>query len=562
MQAFANFSDSLLSGALLICLSLALGSFPWAFFALPSWEGRSGERSLRRCVGLLAVGASGLALCQTAALALKFIVVSGFLDAEAFGRFSATLQFRAGSARIVLAVLLAAAAWRLRREPRSRRRWAAVAALAAALAVSGAWLVHGVGRPEGRIPLMALTVLHQVGAAIWVGGVIQLAALWRLARRTPDMDATWAQLVRRFSRVAVVALVVLVAAALPLAWLYVGSWGGLIGTGYGSLIVTKIGLMVAALVLGALNFAAGRGAGGSGALRTRVPYLVEAEALLLGVLLFTAATVSTQPPAIDVLETRAAWGEVVDVFRPKWPTLRTPSIATMATDSSDVYAVIGGERTAAAYTWSNFSHNVAGLLLFCLCLAAFAAWSGRGQWARHWPLGFVGLGIFIFLRTSADSNTWPFGPVPFWSNTLGDAEVLQHRLGALLPVALGIMEWRARMASERGRRRLAYVFPILACAGGVLLLTHSHAAFEGKSDFLVQVTHTAMGALAVVLACARLLELRLPPPASRVAGLVSILAMLLIALVLIFYREANVEVPVDGSVGVPSQALETPDGTG
>jgi putative copper resistance protein D len=302
-----------------------------------------------------------------------------------------------------------------------------------------------------------------------------------------------------------------------------------------------------------LNFAAGRTAGGRGALRTRVPFVAEAEALLLGVLLLTAATISTQPPAIDVLETRATWSELVDVFRPKWPTLRTPSIATMATDSSDAFAVAGGERTAAAYAWSNFSHNVAGLLLLCLCLVALAAWSERVPWARHWPLGLLGLGLFVFLRTSADSNTWPFGPVPFWSTALGDAEVLQHRLGALLPVALGVMEWRAGIGVERGCRRLAYVFPLLACAGGVLLLTHSHAAFEGKSDFLVQVTHTTMGALAVVLACARLLALRLPPPASRVAGLVSILAMLPIALVLVFYREANVEVPVEGGVPVPVQ---------
>ena len=78
--------------------------------------------------------------------------------------------------------------------------------------------------------------------------------------------------------------------------------------------------------------------------------------------------------------------------------------------------------------------------------------------------------------------------------------------------------------------------------------------FEPKSSFLVQVTHTTMGALAVLMACARLLELRLTPPAARVAGLVSILAMLLIALVLVFYREANVVVPADGGVAPRSLA--------
>jgi hypothetical protein len=52
-----------------------------------------------------------------------------------------------------------------------------------------------------------------------------------------------------------------------------------------------------------------------------------------------------------------------------------------------------------------------------------------------------------------------------------------------------------------------------------------------------------MGALAVLLACGRWLELRSGPTAGRVAGAGASVAMLLIALVLIFYREANVQVP-------------------
>ena len=86
---------------------------------------------------------------------------------------------------------------------------------------------------------------------------------------------------------------------------------------------------------------------------------------------------------------------------------------------------------------------------------------------------------------------------------------------------------------------LPYVLPVLAGAGGVLLLTHSHTAFQSKASFLVQVTHSTMGALAALLAAARWLELRLTPPASRWAGVAASLAMVGIALVLVFYREAN-----------------------
>jgi hypothetical protein len=88
------------------------------------------------------------------------------------------------------------------------------------------------------------------------------------------------------------------------------------------------------------------------------------------------------------------------------------------------------------------------------------------------------------------------------------------------------------------------VLPVLAAAGGVLLLTHSHAGtFQTKASFLVDVTHSTMGSLAALLAAARWLELRLSPPSSRWAGVAVSVAMLGIALILVFYREANVVIP-------------------
>ena len=79
---------------------------------------------------------------------------------------------------------------------------------------------YALGRPESRAVLVALTVTHQLGAAIWIGGLVQLAALWRLARRDPDLDAAWPELVRR-SGLATAAVVVLVLSAIPLTWSYV-----------------------------------------------------------------------------------------------------------------------------------------------------------------------------------------------------------------------------------------------------------------------------------------------------------------------------------------------------
>jgi hypothetical protein len=57
--------------------------------------------------------------------------------------------------------------------------------------------------------------------------------------------------------------------------------------------------------------------------------------------------------------------------------------------TADPYAAVGGQRTHAAYSWSNFSHNVAGLVLLAMSLLALAASRPGLRWARHWPLGIA-----------------------------------------------------------------------------------------------------------------------------------------------------------------------------
>lgn len=543
MQAFADFADNLLGGALLVALSLCLGSVAWGLVVVRPWQRENGDPLLARCTAILTVGAAALALLQATSLALKALVIRGSLEAALGSGLGSVPVFRAAMARVLVAALLALASWVLRRRPRSGARWCAVAIGAALLAVSGAWLVHGAARLEHRGLLMASTVAHQVGGAVWVGGLLQLAAAWQVARRDVSARALWPTLLARFSQLAGASVAVMLLASLPLVWAYVGSFAGLIGTGYGSLLATKVLLFAAALGLAAVSRAAvrrWRTTGDGAAAGTTAPSYVGAEALLAVGLLFLAATLASQPPAVDIVAERASWTEVVRVFAPKWPQLRTPSVAVMLADTTDPLAVVGGEPTTAVFSWSNFSHNVAGLFLLGMSLVALLGDRVGAGLSRHWPLGFIALGVFLFLRTGAADGVWPFGSASLWTETFGNAENLQHRLGAFLVVALGLVEWRAR---THAGSRLAPVFPLLAAAGGVLLLTHAHAAFEPKSYYLIQVTHTAMGALALLLAGTRWLELRLALPSSRLAGLASYGAMLLIALVLVFYQEANVELP-------------------
>lgn len=543
VQGIANFLDDFMGGLILISLALLVGSLVWAAFIL-----RIGRAAARvdaaiaaRCADLLRTGAFALAVFQSLKLLTKGVVLASSLGELPLDAYVATVQFRAGVARIVLATLVWIVARRLARDPFHRGRWALAAALVVPLAIAGAWLVHGVGRFEDRAFLMSLTVLHQLAAAIWVGGVVQLLMLWRLRRRDASVAAFWPVAVSRFSAVGIGSVAVLLTSGVVLAFVYVGSWNGLLGTGYGSLVCAKVFLLALALGFAALNFRAGRSwvrDPRSPAVTARVPYYVESETFVLVSTLFVAASLSSMPPAVDIPNLTATVAEVLGMFAPRVPSLDSPTHAALLAGEAARTVVVGRTPSLAATEWSDYNHNVAGVFLVVMGAFALLSYVRGFGWARYWPAGFMLLGAFLFFR--ADAEAWPLGPLGFWVSMFGNAEVLQHRLATLLAFTLGLLEMRAR-TSPRASARLRYLFPVLCALGGILLVTHSHLPFELKTDYLIQSTHLAMGLLAVIMAIGRWLELRLgdagDTAAARGAGLVAVFAMLAIGAVLVFYKE-------------------------
>lgn len=385
---------------------------------------------------------------------------------------------------------------------------------------------------------MTITALHQLAVAIWLGGVIQLGMLWRVIRKRPHLKALWPVLVRRFVWVGGPAMLGVVVSGISLAWRYIGTWQGLIGTDYGAMVLIKAGLLVATLGFAGLNFWAARNSRAGSSTRAvfqRLPYYIEAETLLLIAILFAAVSLSTQPPAVDMADQQATWTELFEVFRPKVPRLLSPSDTEAATADSSGASMAWNTPVGVGTYGSDYNHNVSGLFLIAMALTAMASQAGWPLWTRHWPLGFVALSIFIMLRSDATSS-WPFGPIGFWEGLLSSDEILLHRLGALIACVLGCIEWRARV-NGRTDTHLPYVIPVLCAVGGILLLGHAHEGFQPKEEFLIQITHNAIGMLAVVMACGRWLELRLTPHAGHLAGMISVLALLLIGLILLFYRE-------------------------
>lgn len=144
-----------------------------------------------------------------------------------------------GAAALFIAVLFGAYAKREdEREKKDLTFGLAIGGAVIAAGIAGTWALaeHASTGIQPGIA-MPVDVLHLLAVAAWLGG---LAALLVALYRTPDIGAT---AVRRFSRVAFGSVLVLTATGLYQSWRQVGYWSALTGTGYGQLLLVKVGLV-------------------------------------------------------------------------------------------------------------------------------------------------------------------------------------------------------------------------------------------------------------------------------------------------------------------------------
>ncbi len=134
-------------------------------------------------------------------------------------------------------------------------RWAGVAlgaGLLLALSASG----HASAVP-GQVALaVAADWVHLLAAALWVGGLLQLAVVLPPTLLVLDASArrtVLAQTVRRFSALAGGAVVALSVTGLYAGVVHVPSWEGLLDTAYGAALSGKLLLIAPLLALGAVN---------------------------------------------------------------------------------------------------------------------------------------------------------------------------------------------------------------------------------------------------------------------------------------------------------------------
>ncbi|PYU80873.1 MAG: copper resistance protein [Acidobacteria bacterium] len=418
---------------------------------------------------------------------------------------------------------------------------------AAAIVTSSVMTSHSMARLEYRAPLVAFTALHQAATAVWLGG---LPYLLIAIRRAPAADFA-RQLSARFSQLALVSVAVLASAGLLLSFAYVGSFKAVYGTSYGAMVATKVLLFGLLLFLGALNFQLVR-RGPASSILASLKRFGEAEIGIGITVILTAASLTSLPPAADLTDDRVTGQEIFARMSPRSPRFASPSVQELPEDiyaaqkkafesgSLSTESYVPGQsgtrpNTPAEQAWSEYNHHWAGIVVLAMGLLALVAQVGQVSWARHWPLAFLGLSAFLFLRS--DPETWPLGPVGFWA-TLADPEVLLHRFFALLVIALAVFEWRVQTGRVApGRARL--VFPVLVAVSGALLLTHSHSLGNLKEEVLAELSHIPLAILAVTLGWSRWLELRLPAENQTRNAMARLwpLCLVLIGVVLLNYRE-------------------------
>jgi putative copper resistance protein D len=534
-------------GLTITAQSMALGSILFlVFLARPiAWLlGEDGDTIVRRVARLAAWSALALVVCEAATVALEGSVLIGTIDLGPRAVLSAQFAL-AGLIKMAAAALLALLLFAApRRSPAALLLLLALVELAAATLTT-----HAAARLDDREYLLPIEALHQVGAAIWVGGIPAFIA----ALRRVDNGACWHEIITRFSSMCMVGVACIVLSGAAMCWFYVGAWDGFYGTAYGVMVGAKIAMFVALLALGFGNFLTGR------RLRSdthtpiiRLRRFAEVEIGVGVSIFFAAASLTSVPPAVDLTQDRVSWQEIVDRNMPVWPprlaspnrdTLTLPALqekldaeaAMHAQKPPPAFVPGSGEipaRNAADVAWSEYNHHWAGILVLAIGLLALLNQAGL-RIARHWPVLFLVLGGFLFMRS--DPEVWPLGQISFL-DSLRDVEVLQHRFFVLLIVIFGLFEWWVRARNVRGWPAL--VFPLVTAIGGAALLTHSHAIANIKDQLLIEITHTPLALAGIAAGWARWLELRLDPPASRRAGWVWPLCFVLVGLILLDYREA------------------------
>jgi copper resistance protein D len=134
-------------------------------------------------------------------------------------------------------------------------RWLALAA-SLALVATIAWTGHAGGTP-GRLGYLhvAADALHLAAASVWLGGLIGLSLLFASSglRRASGWAKLELDVVRRFSTLGIISVAGLILTGIINTGIMVGSFRGLVLTGYGRLLMVKIAAFAIMVAFASVN---------------------------------------------------------------------------------------------------------------------------------------------------------------------------------------------------------------------------------------------------------------------------------------------------------------------
>jgi len=533
----------LLRAAILVFQTILVGGVIFLSF-VASNESLRPEELTRPAWKFIRWSGVGLALCQISFLIVNSLVLGNSTDISIREMLGANFAI-AGVVAIVAS--LAVALWPARLQKSVNR-----SVLVPALLILGSSVVtsHSFSRMEGRGTLVGLTTLHLLATASWIGG---LPYLLLTMKRISEQGAR-IRIGQRFSRLAQISVAFLFLAGLGMSLVFVGSWNALYGTAYGIMVGTKAVLFGCLLLLGAANYFIVRGIGAastSGA--TSLIRFGEVEIGIGLTVILAAASLTSQPPGADLTEDRVSLHEIAVRYAPRMPRLTSPPLGDLSPAGKDLErkAKLAGVKVPAAFmpgesfshpdtpgdiAWSEYNHSWAGLIVFFMGLLALLSRNKYFSWAKIWPLMFLGLAVFLFLR--ADPENWPLGPNGFWES-FSEADVLQHRAAVLLIIVFALFQWAVETNRVKSHGA-ALVFPGVCAIGGIVLLTHMHAVTNIKQEMLVELSHTPLAIFGILAGWARWLELRLPQENNMRKYLAWVwpVCFIFVGLILMDYHEA------------------------
>jgi hypothetical protein len=130
---------------------------------------------------------------------------------------------------------------------------------------------------------------------------------------------------------------------------------------------------------------------------------------------------------------------------------------------------------------SEFNHHIAGWALIgvgALVLASFVS-PNLSALRYVWPALFLFAGLFLALWS--DGEIWPRGNLNWAWLLHHDQEAGQHKIYALLLIAIAVVEY-LRARGSLNRFWGTWTFCILAIVGASLLLVHDHTAGSGANS--------------------------------------------------------------------------------